>query len=179
MPYLLHLNGASGVGKSSLARAFAAQRPGTLVCDIDDLRTWVSGWDADFVGTGDAVRTSALALITAYLETGRDVVLPQLVVTPGELDRFEGAAAEAGAAYVGVVLSLDEGELLRRLHTRPPTPVTTVVTRIIEERGGDELVLQGQRQLLELAQMRGLSVVDAADAASALSVLTSVTSFRH
>ena len=31
---LLHLNGPSGVGKSTLARAHAARHPGTLVCDI-------------------------------------------------------------------------------------------------------------------------------------------------
>ena len=36
--------------------------------------------------------------------TGRDVVLPQLIVTPAQVERFEAAAAAAGAAYVGVVL---------------------------------------------------------------------------
>jgi hypothetical protein len=38
VPTLLHLNGPSGVGKSTLARAHAARHPGTLVCDIDELR---------------------------------------------------------------------------------------------------------------------------------------------
>lgn len=77
MPTLLHINGPSGVGKSNLAREHAAAHPGTLICDIDELRSWVSGWEADFIGTGEAVRASALALITAYLRTGGDVVLPQ------------------------------------------------------------------------------------------------------
>ena len=171
MPRLLHLNGASGVGKSTLARAVAARHPGTLVCDIDELRSWVSGWEDDFVGTGNAVRTSALALITAYLRTGRDVVLPQLVVTPSELDRFEAAATEVGATYVGVVLRLDPETLLARLHARTPTPVTAVVSRIIEERGGDALVLRGQEQLLDLADPRGLSVVDATHQDIALAAL--------
>ena len=93
MPTLLHLNGPSGVGKSTLARAHAAAHPGTLLCDIDDLRSWVSGWEDDFLGTGEAVRTSALALVTAYLTTGRDVVLPQLIATPAQAERFEAAAA--------------------------------------------------------------------------------------
>ena len=151
MPTLLHLNGPSGVGKSTLARAHAATRPGTLVCDIDDLRSWVSGWDEDFIGTGEAVRSSALALITAYLRSGRDVVLPQLIVTPAQVDRFEAAAAEAGASYVGVVLSLAPDKLLDRLHAREETPVTAVISRIIAERGGDDLVVRGGEQLLELA----------------------------
>ena len=163
MPTLLHLNGPSGVGKSTLARLHAEAHPGTLVCDIDDLRSWVSGWADDFVGTGEAVRASALALITAYLGTGRDVVLPQLIVTPAQVNRFEQAAADAGAAYVGVVLTVEPDLLLQRLHARVATPVTTVVSRIIEERGGDALVLEGRQQLLDQAAEHGWSVVDATD----------------
>ncbi|WP_299928811.1 AAA family ATPase [uncultured Nocardioides sp.] len=180
MPTLLHLNGPSGVGKSTLARAYAASHPGTLVCDIDELRSWVSGWEDDFVGTGEAVRASALALalLTAYLATGRDVVLPQLIVTPSQVNRFEAAAAAAGASYVGVVLTVEPEVLLPRLHARATTPVNTVVSRIIEERGGDELVLEGRRQLLDLAPAHGWSVVDATDHASALATLSDVIS-RH
>jgi predicted kinase len=171
VPTLLHLNGPSGVGKSTLARAWAATRPGTLVCDIDDLRSWVSGWEDDFIGTGEAVRQTALSLMAAYLRTGRDVVLPQLIVTPAQAERFEDAAAEAGATYVGVVLDVAPDVLLDRLHSRAVTPVTTVVSRIIEERGGDPLVLQGRDQLLELAAERGWPVVDATDRDAALAGL--------
>ena len=174
VPTLLHLNGPSGVGKSALARAHAATRPGTLVCDIDDLRSWVSGWEDDFVGTGEAVRASALALITAYLRSGRDVVLPQFIVTPAQADRFAAAAAEAGAAYVGVVLTLAPDELLGRLHARQQTPVNTVITRIIEERGGDALVLEGRQQLLDMAGACGWTVVDATDCSQALAALERV-----
>ncbi len=174
MPLLLHLNGPSGVGKSTLARAYAAARPGTLVCDIDELRTWVAGWDLDFVGTGNAVRTSALALITAYLATGRDVVLPQLIVTPSEADRFEAAATQADATYAGVVLDAAPEVLLGRLHAREVTPVSAVVSRIIEERGGDPLVLEGRQQLLDLAPERGWAIVDTTDREAALTALASI-----
>lgn len=171
MPTLLHLNGPSGVGKSTLARAYAATRPGTLVCDIDELRAWVSGWESDFVGTGEAVRACALALITAYLSTGRDVVLPQLIVTLAQIDRFEAAAAAAGAEYVAVVLTAEPEVLLERLHARAVTPISEVVSRIIEGRGGDALVLEGRQQLLELAEECGWHVVDATDRAAALAVV--------
>ncbi|GAA5130262.1 hypothetical protein GCM10023339_60430 [Alloalcanivorax gelatiniphagus] len=174
MPTLLHLNGPSGVGKSTLARAYAAAHPGTLLCDIDVLRTWVSGWEDDFVGTGAAVRTSALALLTAYLETGRDVVLPQLIATPAEAERFAAAAAAAGAAYVGVVLDVPPEALLERLHTRAVTPVTAVVSRIIEERGGDDLVLEGRSRLLALAPAMGWEVVDAGERDAVLASLDSL-----
>ena len=176
MPTLLHLNGPSGVGKSTLARAYAARHPGTLVCDIDELRSWVSGWEDDFVGTGEAVRASALALLTAYLATGRDVVLPQLIVTPAQVERFEAAAAAAGASYVAVVLDVAPDVLLPRLHGRARTPVVDVVARIIEERGGDDLVLEGRRQLLDLAPEHGWTVVDATDRETALAALATLVS---
>jgi predicted kinase len=174
VPTLLHLNGPSGVGKSTLARAHAAAHPGTLLCDIDELRSWVSGWEDDFVGTGEAVRSAALALMTAYLRTGRDVVLPQLIVTPVQAERFEAAAAEAGATYVGLVLDVAPDVLLERLHARASTPVTAVVSRIIEERGGDELVLEGRRQLLDLAPSHGWAVVDASEREPALAALAAL-----
>ena len=179
MPTLLHLNGPSGVGKSTLARAHAARHPGTLVCDIDELRSWVSGWEDDFVGTGEAVRATALAMLTAYLGTGRDVVLPQLIVTPAQVGRFEAAAAAAGATYVGVVLDVAPDVLLPRLHGRARTPVADVVARIIEERGGDDLVLEGRLQLLDLARQHGWGVVDATGRDVALDALADLVTARR
>ena len=83
--------------------------------------SWVSGWEDDFIGTGEAVRTSALALVTAYLATGRDVVLPQLIATPAQAERFEAAAAEAGATY-GASCSTSPRRTAGRSSTRPTEP---------------------------------------------------------
>ena len=83
--------------------------------------SWVSGWEDDFIGTGEAVRTSALALVTAYLTTGRDVVLPQLIATPAQAERFEAAAAEAGATYVASC-STSPRRTAGRSSTRPTEP---------------------------------------------------------
>ena len=99
------------------------------------------------------------------------MVLPQLIVTPAQVERFGAAAATAGAAYVGVVLDVAPDLLLERLHARAVTPVTAVVSRTIEERGGDPLVLEGRQQLLDLAPVHGWTVVDATDEDSALAAL--------
>jgi len=109
-PLVLHLNGAPGVGKSTLARRWAEEHPGTLLLDIDVLRTWVSGWRHDFAATGAVVRPVAIAMLTAYVEQGRDVVLPQLIVNGAELARFRHAAEAAGGRWVEVLVEAEDVE---------------------------------------------------------------------
>ncbi len=59
MARLLHLNGPPGIGKSTLARGYAEERPGEIV------------------------RPATLALLVAHLTSGRDVVVPQMVALLG------------------------------------------------------------------------------------------------
>ncbi len=90
-PRLILLNGLPGVGKSTLAREYVAARPGTLNLDIDVLRTLLGGpWQE----TAELGRSLALQIITAHLDSGHDVVVPQLVANPTQLARFEEAAAD-------------------------------------------------------------------------------------
>ena len=108
MPRLIHLNGPPAVGKSTLARRWADDHPGTLLCDIDVLRTMIGGWET-YAESPGLSRIDGLALITAHLRTGHDVVVPQLVGLPDQLERFRRAADDADASYVCVVLDGDRG----------------------------------------------------------------------
>jgi len=158
MSTLLHLNGPPGIGKSTLARRYAAEHPGTLCCDIDALRTLIGGWEEDFAGAGSLIRPAALAMITAYLENGHDVVLPQLLVDPGEVARFERAATEAGASFVERVLMDTAEASVARFHRRGAAdahdPWHDQVRVIVAAQGGDDALAATHAALRQLVEGR-------------------------
>lgn len=158
MSRLIHLNGPPGIGKSTLARRYAAEHPGVLVCDIDVLRTLVGGWSDDFATAGALIRPAALALITAYLEGGHDVVLPQLLADPTEVAHFEASATAAGAVFVERML-LDAAEsavarFARRGADGPTDPWHDQVRAIVAAEGGDASLARTHARLLRLLELR-------------------------
>lgn len=154
MTRLIHLNGPPGIGKSTLARRFADEHPGVLNCDVDVLRTLVGGWERDFERAGSLIRPAALAMIHAYLENGQDVVLPQMLINPAELARFEAAATDAGAQFVERVLMDSASATVARFHRRGGVanedPWHDQVRAIVAARGGDQLVARFHADLERL-----------------------------
>ncbi len=141
MSRLIHLNGPPGIGKSTLARRYVAEHPGVLNCDVDVLRTLVGGWESDFQQAGELIRPAALAMMAAYLANGHDVVLPQMLMDPTELARFEGCAAGVGAQFVERFLMDSPTSSVARFHRRTADeagdPWTGQVGVIVAANGGD------------------------------------------
>jgi predicted kinase len=102
-PLLLLLNGAPGVGKSTLARRLAADTPGMAVVDVDAIRTALPDWRARPETKLEARRT-ALDRVEAALVEGRDVVVPQLLARPDFAEELAAVAAADGARFLEVVL---------------------------------------------------------------------------
>jgi predicted kinase len=155
-PRLIHLNGPAGVGKSTLARRYAEEHPGTLLCDADVLRTWIGGW-LDHPDAAERARATALAMIAAYLRTGHDVVLPQLVAREDQLARFARAAAEGGGAHVHVMLTIDPQAAVRRFRTRAAESDdewTAFVTAECDHHGGDEALREWAARLGTMGGVR-------------------------
>ncbi len=157
MTRLIHLNGSPGIGKSTLARRYAADHPGVLCCDIDVLRTMIGGWETDFGQAGALIRPAALAFVGAYLAGGHDVVLPQLLAQRSQLELFEAAAHEAGAAFVSVLLVDGEESSVARFRARGAEDVDPwheQVRQIVAEQGGDDVVRHYHRALGALVDER-------------------------
>lgn len=112
MNRLVLLNGLPGVGKSALAAAWAALRPGTLNLDIDVVRTLVSGPAQDAAGPA---RSLGLAMAAEHLRGGHDVVVPQLVARPDQVRRFADAAAASSVRWTHVLVEAPPEVVAERL----------------------------------------------------------------
>ncbi|WP_167979912.1 AAA family ATPase [Lentzea indica] len=104
MPRLIHLNGPTGVGKSTIAARYAACHPKTLNLDADEIVRLVGGWQNDFSGAVKLVRPLALTMARTHLSSGHDVVMPQLITDRGQSACFAEVAGSVGADYLEFVL---------------------------------------------------------------------------
>lgn len=135
MPRLIHLNGPTGVGKSTIAARYAADHPATLDLDADEIVRLVGGWREDFHGTVGLVRPLALAMAATHLGSGHDVVMPQLIMRHSERDKFAAAARAAGADYLEFVLLAPPETAIDRYRRREHH-----IDHVVEALGGTQAV---------------------------------------
>jgi predicted kinase len=159
---LIHLNGAPGVGKSTIASRYVADHPGVLNCDVDRLRCFIGGWADDFGAVGAVVRPLALAMIGAHLDGGRDVLLPQMLADETERARFRAAAVESGHRYVHVLLQSRPGEARTRFYRRcEDDPLHAVIRGVVDGEGGGSVIDELDRRLAHAAASTQTVGVDA------------------
>ncbi len=163
MVRLMHLNGPSGAGKSTLAQRYADDHPGVLNLDIDIVVSLIGGWRNDFFGTVSLARDIAIPMAETHLRSGRDVVIPQLVTSVAQAERFEQAAHRVGATYVEVALMLEPGEQIGRFRVKAQgSAVAAEVERAVDAQGGDAVLTRIHRHFTEyLAQRRAVLRLDA------------------
>ncbi|WP_410637892.1 AAA family ATPase [Amycolatopsis sp. lyj-346] len=161
MPRLIHLNGPSGIGKSTIARAYTEQHPGVLNLDTDRVVCLIGGWRDTFFETFEAAQLLALAMAGAHLRTGHDVVMPQLVTRVADVRPFEVAAGECGAEYREILLTADKAVACGRFAERSANGDATTkgVDDVLRDHGGTAVVERVHDQLAAYLPLRPGCVV--------------------
>jgi predicted ABC-type ATPase len=161
---LIHLNGPPGIGKSTIARAFADRHPGVLNLDIDQVAAMIGGWGDSFVDSFEAGRLLAAAMARVHLASGHDVIMPQMMtlVNATELADFEAAAAAAKAEYLQILLTASvEPSVERCMERAKAGDPQDVVSKVIGERGGRDFVRMLHAQVTQFsADRQPHSVID-------------------
>ena len=111
---LIHLNGPTAVGKSTIAAALVDDRPLALLLDIDELRVRLGGW-REHPDSKRVARALGFGLVRQHLQAGHDVVLPQLLVRQDVIEELARIAEGAGAGFVELILVAPADELRSRL----------------------------------------------------------------
>jgi predicted ABC-type ATPase len=154
---VIHLNGPPGIGKSTVARAFAAEHPGVLNLDIDQVVTLIGGWQDSFWDALRAAGMLAASMARTHLSSGRDVIMPQLIANTPGIAKFEAAAASTGAEYCHILLTVDIEVAIARFTGRLQAAESShhsVIRRVVDERGGSDFLRHEYRQLTEFAAGR-------------------------
>jgi hypothetical protein len=154
----IHLNGLPGIGKSTVASAFADQHPGVLNLDIDQIVSLIGGWRDNFSDAFEAGRPLGAAMARVHLASGSDVIMPQLITNARELADFESAAAEAEAEYCHILLIADVESSVDRFMKRPTTSNLRheTISKIVNENGGPDFLRKIHSQLTEFTADRQL-----------------------
>jgi leucyl aminopeptidase (aminopeptidase T) len=96
---------------------WAADRPATVVVEIDELRTSIDGWREDD-DSKQRARQMAIEAIDGHLRDGADVVIPQYLGRSELVLDLERTAQAAGAGFVEVHLVADLDSVVARFEDR-------------------------------------------------------------
>jgi predicted kinase len=162
---LLLINGAPGVGKSTLARRYAEEHPLALVIDIDAIRTQLGQW-AQVEESRLVARDLAVALARAHLTKGHDVVVPQYLGRPEFRAQLQLLADEIEVPLVEVLLTDHADRITMRFRRRRTELVGMAAAHPQSDLSDDAVAAEVARAndaLVHDATQRDVVIISAAD----------------
>lgn len=117
-PKLIILNGALGVGKSTLAGRYADEHPLTLKLDNDDIRRMISHFREEKEISGPLSKKISREMARTHLQAGYDVIIPQIFIHEEPLEDLKKVAQECGAEFYEFLLSIPKEDFIQRFINR-------------------------------------------------------------
>src|SRR5437773_1533185 len=114
---LILLNGAPGVGKSTVAAEYVRTYAETVLIEIDAIRTNLESRQQNN-SSKQTARDLAVEQIREHLRAGRDVILPQFVGRLEFIERLACIARAEGAQFREVVLTASADVIASRFRER-------------------------------------------------------------
>jgi predicted kinase len=157
---LILINGLPGSGKSTVARSVAAERPLSLVLDVDVVRGLLSGWIDTPTTAGLLARELALAMCATHLGAGHDVLVPQFLGRPEFVVALQEAAREAGVPFVEIALLLPPERAAERVAKRvversaASTRPEHAAGALLEREGGASALAEMEHRLITVLHDR-------------------------
>ena len=111
----------------------------SLNLDVDVVRRLIGGWQGDPHESGMLARGAAVALATAHLGAGRDVVVPQYLGRAPFIERLRAVAADVAVPFHEIVLMTSREEAIRRFvdRTRGAAEPAHLEAHKMAEMGGE------------------------------------------
>jgi deoxyadenosine/deoxycytidine kinase len=161
-PKLIHINGALGAGKTTIAKMYIADHPLALLASIDDIITYLGGWLTHEEEARDLAFSLVKTMIRTHLATGHDVVVPHLLLDAEDSVVMEEIANECNATYSEFALITDKEEIIQRMYARgtwgePGSPALTKDDLpIIEEKYDTFMqVLPERPRMIHITSVKG------------------------
>lgn len=106
------------MGKTTLAQRYVDDHPLALNLDIDNIWIMLGRWQHTRPESDEIKLDYAYTLADMHLARGYDVIVPQLMQTPDQYERFEAIAIAHQARFKEIVLLSNRADAVERCKAR-------------------------------------------------------------
>lgn len=117
-PKLILLNGNPGMGKTTIAERYVDEHPLTLNLDVDRVWHMMGQWQSELEESMRLKYEHSYALAGSHLSQGYDVIVPDLIETVEQVEKYERIANLHDATFCEVVLICNQDDAIERCKAR-------------------------------------------------------------
>ena len=115
---IILINGACGVGKSTLAASLHETMPLSFLCDIDAQMRFISHYREHQQERREMTLAIAESIVETLLRLGRDIIVDKMIFDPKVIDSYYVLAKKYGADVHEIILWAPKVVVMKRADDR-------------------------------------------------------------